>query len=245
MNCKLIQCISYPAIMAPTTPWWWSNKERIKLDRPDLISLSAVCVCLGLLHCLTAFLFSLHEIKLTNLMTSARLCAGDQSAGYWLETGIFLSAPASVFQPYSFSFLQSCHNCIQLHQNILKPLERVFPSSILFSFFFFSTLLLSTSTLLSSQSYCFWCFPPSPSLTQLSPSVTFNVISLLSLTPTLSSPAPVSVQGPYQRVLLRELLRDYNPMERPVANDSQSLTVQFSFTLMQVMDVVCTAEFAP
>lgn len=48
----------------------------------------------------------------------------------------------------------------------------------------------------------------------------------------------VSVQGPHQRFLLRELLRDYNPMERPVANDSQALTVQFSFTLMQVMDVV-------
>ncbi|XP_047188036.1 neuronal acetylcholine receptor subunit alpha-7-like isoform X2 [Scophthalmus maximus] len=47
----------------------------------------------------------------------------------------------------------------------------------------------------------------------------------------------VSVQGPHQRFLLRELLRDYNPMERPVANDSQALTVQFSFTLMQVMDV--------
>ncbi|XP_029360415.1 neuronal acetylcholine receptor subunit alpha-7-like isoform X2 [Echeneis naucrates] len=35
----------------------------------------------------------------------------------------------------------------------------------------------------------------------------------------------------------RELLRDYNPMERPVANDSQTLTVLFSFTLMQIMDV--------
>ncbi|KAM3615245.1 uncharacterized protein V6R79_025396 [Siganus canaliculatus] len=47
----------------------------------------------------------------------------------------------------------------------------------------------------------------------------------------------VSLQGPHQRFLLRELLRDYNPMERPVANDSQALTVQFSFTLLQVMDV--------
>ncbi|XP_068612922.1 neuronal acetylcholine receptor subunit alpha-7-like [Brachionichthys hirsutus] len=46
-----------------------------------------------------------------------------------------------------------------------------------------------------------------------------------------------SVQGPHQRFLLRELMRDYNPMERPVANDSQTLTVQFSFTLMQIMDV--------
>uniref|UniRef100_H3BZQ4 Uncharacterized protein n=1 Tax=Tetraodon nigroviridis TaxID=99883 RepID=H3BZQ4_TETNG len=47
----------------------------------------------------------------------------------------------------------------------------------------------------------------------------------------------VSVQGPHQRFLLTELLRDYNPMERPVANDSQALTVQFSFILMQIMDV--------
>uniref|UniRef100_A0A8C4F536 Neuronal acetylcholine receptor subunit alpha-7 n=1 Tax=Dicentrarchus labrax TaxID=13489 RepID=A0A8C4F536_DICLA len=53
----------------------------------------------------------------------------------------------------------------------------------------------------------------------------------------LPLPFSVSVQGPHQRFLLRELLRDYNPMERPVANDSQALTVQFSFTLMQVMDV--------
>nr|XP_020516958.1 neuronal acetylcholine receptor subunit alpha-7-like [Labrus bergylta] len=53
----------------------------------------------------------------------------------------------------------------------------------------------------------------------------------------LSTLLQESVQGPHQRFLLRELLRDYNPMERPVANDSQALTVQFSFTLMQVMDV--------
>ncbi|XP_047214828.1 neuronal acetylcholine receptor subunit alpha-7-like isoform X1 [Girardinichthys multiradiatus] len=46
-----------------------------------------------------------------------------------------------------------------------------------------------------------------------------------------------SVQGPHQRFLLKELLRDYNPMERPVANDSQTLTVHFSLILIQVMDV--------
>uniref|UniRef100_A0A3P8ZZY8 Neuronal acetylcholine receptor subunit alpha-7 n=1 Tax=Esox lucius TaxID=8010 RepID=A0A3P8ZZY8_ESOLU len=44
-------------------------------------------------------------------------------------------------------------------------------------------------------------------------------------------------QGPHQRNLLRELLRDYNRMERPVANDSLPLTVRFSYTLLQVMDV--------
>ncbi|XP_056142435.1 neuronal acetylcholine receptor subunit alpha-7-like [Lampris incognitus] len=54
---------------------------------------------------------------------------------------------------------------------------------------------------------------------------------------TLAAVLRVSEQGPHQRYLLRELLRDYNPMERPVANDSLPLTVRFSFTLMQVMDV--------
>lgn len=54
----------------------------------------------------------------------------------------------------------------------------------------------------------------------------------------------MSVQGPHQRFLLTELLRDYNPMERPVANDSQALTVQFSFILMQIMDVVRMAEMS-
>ncbi|XP_057690448.1 neuronal acetylcholine receptor subunit alpha-7-like isoform X2 [Corythoichthys intestinalis] len=54
---------------------------------------------------------------------------------------------------------------------------------------------------------------------------------------TLATQLPETTQGPQQRFLLRELLRDYNPMERPVANDSHTLTVHFSITLMQVMDV--------
>nr|XP_057940827.1 neuronal acetylcholine receptor subunit alpha-7-like isoform X2 [Doryrhamphus excisus] len=54
---------------------------------------------------------------------------------------------------------------------------------------------------------------------------------------TLASLLPGTLQGPHQRFLLRELLRDYNPMERPVANDSHALIVHFSLTLMQVMDV--------
>uniref|UniRef100_A0A4W5P0T3 Neurotransmitter-gated ion-channel ligand-binding domain-containing protein n=1 Tax=Hucho hucho TaxID=62062 RepID=A0A4W5P0T3_9TELE len=47
----------------------------------------------------------------------------------------------------------------------------------------------------------------------------------------------VSVQGPHQRTLLKNLLKDYNRMERPVGNDSHSLTVFFSISLMQIMDV--------
>uniref|UniRef100_A0A8D3CLR5 Neuronal acetylcholine receptor subunit alpha-7 n=1 Tax=Scophthalmus maximus TaxID=52904 RepID=A0A8D3CLR5_SCOMX len=49
--------------------------------------------------------------------------------------------------------------------------------------------------------------------------------------------SPVSLQGPHQRNLLKNLLKDYNRMERPVANDSHPLTVHFSLSLIQVMDV--------
>uniref|UniRef100_A0A3Q3VRB6 Uncharacterized protein n=1 Tax=Mola mola TaxID=94237 RepID=A0A3Q3VRB6_MOLML len=71
----------------------------------------------------------------------------------------------------------------------------------------------------------------------LNHSGSLNCSLSLSLPLSLFPATAVSVQGPHQRFLLRELLRDYNPMERPVANDSQTLTVQFSFTLIQVMDV--------
>uniref|UniRef100_A0A8C5S383 Neurotransmitter-gated ion-channel ligand-binding domain-containing protein n=1 Tax=Laticauda laticaudata TaxID=8630 RepID=A0A8C5S383_LATLA len=49
--------------------------------------------------------------------------------------------------------------------------------------------------------------------------------------------AKMSLQGEYQRKLYRELLKNYNPLERPVANDSQPLTVSFSLSLRQIMDV--------
>uniref|UniRef100_A0A3Q2VZV5 Cholinergic receptor, nicotinic, alpha 7 (neuronal) n=1 Tax=Haplochromis burtoni TaxID=8153 RepID=A0A3Q2VZV5_HAPBU len=46
-----------------------------------------------------------------------------------------------------------------------------------------------------------------------------------------------SLQGVYQRRLYKELMKNYNPLERPVSNDSHSLTVHFSFSLLQIMDV--------
>ncbi|XP_026220480.1 neuronal acetylcholine receptor subunit alpha-7 isoform X1 [Anabas testudineus] len=46
-----------------------------------------------------------------------------------------------------------------------------------------------------------------------------------------------SLQGVYQRRLYKELMKNYNPLERPVHNDSHSLTVHFSFSLLQIMDV--------
>ncbi|XP_061595526.1 neuronal acetylcholine receptor subunit alpha-7a [Cololabis saira] len=47
----------------------------------------------------------------------------------------------------------------------------------------------------------------------------------------------VSHQGSSQRRLYSDLMNTYNPLERPVSNDSQSLTVNFSLSLMQIMDV--------
>jgi hypothetical protein len=51
----------------------------------------------------------------------------------------------------------------------------------------------------------------------------------------------VSLQGEFQRRLYKELVKNYNPLERPVANDSQPLTVYFSLSLLQIMDVVSLA----
>lgn len=54
----------------------------------------------------------------------------------------------------------------------------------------------------------------------------------------------MSLQGEFQRKLYKELVRNYNPLERPVANDSQPLTVYFSLSLLQIMDVVSTGAAA-
>ncbi|XP_068427352.1 neuronal acetylcholine receptor subunit alpha-7a [Clinocottus analis] len=47
----------------------------------------------------------------------------------------------------------------------------------------------------------------------------------------------VSLQGPEQRRLYHDLMTDYNPLVRPVANDSQALTVEFGLILRQIIDV--------
>lgn len=59
----------------------------------------------------------------------------------------------------------------------------------------------------------------------------------------LSFPLPeVSLQGEFQRKLYKDLVKNYNPLERPVANDSLPLTVYFSLSLLQIMDVVSSGR---
>nr|XP_056709519.1 neuronal acetylcholine receptor subunit alpha-7-like [Euleptes europaea] len=48
---------------------------------------------------------------------------------------------------------------------------------------------------------------------------------------------PGSWGGVYQRRLLKDLMEDYTPLERPVSDDAQPLTVHFTLSLMQIMDV--------
>ena len=62
----------------------------------------------------------------------------------------------------------------------------------------------------------------------------------------LSFPLPeVSLQGEFQRKLYKDLVKNYNPLERPVANDSLPLTVYFSLSLLQIMDVVSSGRPGP
>lgn len=63
-----------------------------------------------------------------------------------------------------------------------------------------------------------------------------------ALRPAGLSASQVSLQGEFQRRLYKELVKNYNPLERPVANDSQPLTVYFSLSLLQIMDVVSVAR---
>lgn len=51
-----------------------------------------------------------------------------------------------------------------------------------------------------------------------------------------------SLQGMHENRLLNELLDKYNPLERPVAIESEALNVTFGLTLQQIIDVVSTQK---
>ncbi|XP_062332537.1 neuronal acetylcholine receptor subunit alpha-7-like isoform X1 [Osmerus eperlanus] len=46
-----------------------------------------------------------------------------------------------------------------------------------------------------------------------------------------------SLQGEYQRRLYKELMANYNRLERPVVNDSSAILVELGMTLLQIIDV--------
>ncbi|XP_008302876.1 neuronal acetylcholine receptor subunit alpha-7 [Stegastes partitus] len=64
-----------------------------------------------------------------------------------------------------------------------------------------------------------------------------DLLNFLLFVAAAACTVKVSHQGPNQRRLYKDLMTNYNPLERPVANDSQTLTVNFGLTLRQIMDV--------
>ena len=53
-----------------------------------------------------------------------------------------------------------------------------------------------------------------------------------------------SLQGEYQRRLYKELMANYNRLERPVVNDSSAILVELGMTLLQIIDVVSGSLYA-
>lgn len=51
-------------------------------------------------------------------------------------------------------------------------------------------------------------------------------------------PLPGCFGGEYQRKLYRDLMENYNRLERPVQNDSAPIVVELGLTLLQIIDVV-------
>lgn len=50
--------------------------------------------------------------------------------------------------------------------------------------------------------------------------------------------------GEYQRKLYRDLMQNYNRLERPVQNDSAPIVVELGLTLLQIIDVVSVYRHA-
>lgn len=44
--------------------------------------------------------------------------------------------------------------------------------------------------------------------------------------------------GHHQKKLLEKLFKDYDPLERPVADDNETLTVKLGLAIQQIVDVV-------
>ena len=71
----------------------------------------------------------------------------------------------------------------------------------------------------------------------------FQIITTQTTFPLVSFVPPGSLQGEHQRRLYKELMANYNRLERPVVNDSAAILVELGLTLLQIIDVVRTTAF--
>ena len=51
--------------------------------------------------------------------------------------------------------------------------------------------------------------------------------------------------SPHEQRLIKDLMMDYNNLERPVANESEALVLKFGLTLQQIIDVVSCSRWRP
>ncbi len=49
--------------------------------------------------------------------------------------------------------------------------------------------------------------------------------------------------GKHQKRLLRKLFENYNPLERPVEDESQTLNVSLGLALQQIVEVVSNRKY--
>lgn len=111
----------------------------------------------------------------------------------------------------------------------LFPLTQT-PLSIIILFFF--SLLRSLTLQTTSILFHFTLFHASLCLTDALPLPPSSLIFLVHPLP------PGCHGGAYQRKLYRDLMVNYNRLERPVQNDSAPIVVELGLTLLQIIDVV-------
>lgn len=63
------------------------------------------------------------------------------------------------------------------------------------------------------------------------------VMIIFTITTILTANVNVVEAGMNERFLIKTLLDKLNPLERPVANESESLNVQFGITLQQIIEI--------
>ncbi|KAG7483154.1 neuronal acetylcholine receptor subunit alpha-7 [Solea senegalensis] len=64
-----------------------------------------------------------------------------------------------------------------------------------------------------------------------------ELLHLMLVVAVVASSVKVSHQGPNERRLLTDLMKDYSKLDRPVNNDSEALTVNVGLSFLQIMDV--------
>ncbi len=107
--------------------------------------------------------------------------------------------------------------CFKLYYNSFSPPSALLHLKQLLSFTSFLSVIIPFVSLMPFRSTVYYCF---------------LIVIVHSLLNTGCH------GGVYQRKLYRDLMVNYNRLERPVQNDSAPIVVELGLTLLQIIDVV-------